>query len=151
MKKFLPKSAKNPQGFTLVELLVVVSIIAILAVVGLTVFGSVQKNARDVRRQSDIEAIAKAMETNYSETTGRYVNLAASMFSGGVIPTDPLSGSSNCGARPCKYCSRSAAGECLVGDPTVGAAVPAAGTLYYVCTNLETTATPTFYCRSNQR
>ena len=50
MKKFLPKLKTNPLGFTLVELLVVVAIIAVLSVIGITIFTGVQKNARDARR-----------------------------------------------------------------------------------------------------
>ncbi len=49
------------KGFTLVELLVVISIIAILSVIGITIFSGVQKNARDAQRKGDINAIAKAM------------------------------------------------------------------------------------------
>ena len=56
----MPKSA--PKGFSLVELLVVISIIAILSVIGITVFTGVQKGARDARRRGDIHAIAQALE-----------------------------------------------------------------------------------------
>ena len=93
MKKFLPKSASNPSGFTLVELLVVVSIIAILAVIGLTIFTGLQKNARDAKRRADVEAISKALETAYNNSTAQYPIVTVAMFSSGVIPTDPLGGS----------------------------------------------------------
>ena len=147
MKKFLPKSVKNPQGFTLVELLIVVSIIAILAVIGLIVFGNFQKGARDARRKADIDSIATAMEANYVEATSQYTALAASMFSGGVIPKDPLNGTTNCAGIDCDYCSLTAAGDCD-GNSEVGAGNPAAGVSYVVCTNLEATGR---FCRSSQR
>lgn len=56
------KKQNKSNGFTLIELLVVISIIAILSVIGMAVFSSVQKSARDARRRMDIEAIAKAFE-----------------------------------------------------------------------------------------
>ncbi len=87
MKRFLPKSAKNPKGFTLVELLVVVSIIAILSVIGVTVFTGIQKGARDTKRKGDVEAMAKALESNFTSTYPTTV--AATYFTSGLVPTDP--------------------------------------------------------------
>ena len=55
---------KYSQGFTIVELLVVVAIIAVLSVIGITIFTGVQKGARDSTRRADVNAIAKAMEAN---------------------------------------------------------------------------------------
>lgn len=89
MKKLLPKSVSNNSGFTLVELLVVITIIAILAVIGITAFAGAQKTARDGRRRSDIDSIAKAMETRYDSVAGTYPALAASFFASNAIPTDP--------------------------------------------------------------
>ena len=140
MKKFLPRSVKNPQGFTLVELLVVISIIAILSVIGITIFTGVQKNARDVKRKGDIEAISKALEVAYnSASVAPYPALTATMFASGAIPTD----------------SQTAAA--YSGIPTV------AGVTYMVCATLENptgnatsnsgaglgTTTGGFYCRKN--
>lgn len=88
MNKFLPKTSNTPKGFTLVELLVVVSIIAILAVVGMTIFTGVQSRARNARRQSDIQAIAKALEANKTPGTTVYPAIAATWFAGGVVPTE---------------------------------------------------------------
>lgn len=61
------------RGFTFVELLMVITIIAVLAGVIITVFnpiGQMQK-AQDVRRKSDLEAIQKSLELYYQDT-GRY-------------------------------------------------------------------------------
>ncbi len=60
-------------GFTLIELMVAISIIAILAAVGLVVYGSAQKTARISKRVQDILAIKTALET-YKAATGYYPN-----------------------------------------------------------------------------
>ncbi len=137
MKKLLPKSINNPKGFTLVELLVVISIIAILSVIGITLFGGVQKNARDAKRRGDINAIASAMEANYNSTTGQYTALAANMFSSSTgVPIDPV----NTNVIPnsfcpgvCKYCviqgtTAQTGAACAIAITAVaGVGVPAGG------------------------
>ena len=55
---------KKDLGFTLVELLVVISIIAILATVGIASFNVAQQSARDGRARSDVTNIAKSIETS---------------------------------------------------------------------------------------
>lgn len=81
------------RGFTLVELMVVITIIAILSVVGVTVFSGVQKSARDTKRRVDIDAIAKALEVN-KNPDGKYEPLKDEFFASGKLPIDPI-GSSN--------------------------------------------------------
>lgn len=54
-------------GFTLVELLVVISILAILSTVSLVVFTSTQQNARDTKRQSDLKLIQSALEQYHTD------------------------------------------------------------------------------------
>ncbi len=56
------------KGFTLIELLVVVAIIGILAAIAIPVFLSQRNSARDASVKSDINGIAKVMETLYVET-----------------------------------------------------------------------------------
>lgn len=91
MKKFLPKTKNNTEGFTLVELLVVISIIAILSVVGITIFSSTQKTARDAKRKADIESISKVLEVNYNSSTGAYpTTLDCTKFASGGCPQDPV-------------------------------------------------------------
>lgn len=53
------------KGSTLVELLIAVTIIAILTVIGLTAYSSVQKSARDTRRKDDLHSIKVALELYY--------------------------------------------------------------------------------------
>ena len=77
-------------GFTLVELLVVVSIIAILSVIGVAVFTNTQRTARDARRTGDIDAYSNAAEVKYNASTGVYTAPGDSDFSSGAIPKDPI-------------------------------------------------------------
>lgn len=51
------------RGFTLVELLVVIAILAILSTLGVTNFQSARIKARDLARKSDLQTIAKSLET----------------------------------------------------------------------------------------
>jgi prepilin-type N-terminal cleavage/methylation domain-containing protein len=88
MNKYLPKSLKNPQGFTLVELMVAIAILAILSVAGLIIYTGAQKNARDARRREDVAAISTALETNKDTSSTSYLALADTQFASGSIPTD---------------------------------------------------------------
>lgn len=99
-------------GFTLIELLVTITIIGILASVGLVVYSSTQKSARISKRLQDLQAIQSAVET-YKAATGTYPKVAAANVCVGAgtglaaaspaftpnymqtLPGDP-SGSSNC-------------------------------------------------------
>ena len=58
-------------GFTIVEMLVVITVIAILAAVVTVGYGSVQENARDQARISDLEQIRLALNL-YKQDLGRY-------------------------------------------------------------------------------
>lgn len=75
------------KGFTIIEILVAVSIIAILATIGVSVFQSAQGRSRDARRVSDLNTISKVLEVN--KTSAGYQPLTSSQFSGDVIPQDP--------------------------------------------------------------
>ncbi len=68
---------KTGGGFTLVELLVVITIIGILATVALVSLNSARVKARDAKRLGDVRQIALALEFCYNEI-GKY--LPASTF-----------------------------------------------------------------------
>jgi type IV pilus assembly protein PilE len=59
-------------GFTLFELLVSISIIAILVAVATASFSSAQRKARDAKRIQDIEAVRKAAEQYYMLSNANY-------------------------------------------------------------------------------
>lgn len=63
MQKFL----KKQRGFTLIELLVVIAIMGVLAAVGLGAYMSAQTKARDAKRKSDLQSIARALELYYND------------------------------------------------------------------------------------
>lgn len=102
---------RHKKGFTLVELLIVISIIAVLSVVGLVSYTNFLKNSRDAKRQSDIKFIQSALEQYFadqkyyplSNTTATCVNgtfkISCPLKSpGGTrvylnnIPGDPING-----------------------------------------------------------
>ncbi|MBI2017851.1 type II secretion system protein [Candidatus Daviesbacteria bacterium] len=147
MKRLLPKSINNPAGFTLVELLVVITIIAILSVIGMAVFTNVQKNARDARRRSDIDAIANALEVNKTATA--YVALATTHFSDGVIPQDPLNvaycANTTVDGQPGNITARDCSAPTGWGE--AGTTNPPTGTAWKICAYLENPVSA--YCRVN--
>src|SRR3989338_3437078 len=79
----------NKKGFTLVELMVAISIVAILAVVGLVVYGNVQATARNSQREQSLQAITTALESNKPPGSTIYPQILDTQFSGGTVPTDP--------------------------------------------------------------
>lgn len=81
---------KTRRGFTLLELLVVISIIAILITISTVSFTTAQKKGRNSRRRSDMRAVQNAFEQYYS-MNGGYTNSCAAMAStlGAGLPSDP--------------------------------------------------------------
>jgi prepilin-type N-terminal cleavage/methylation domain-containing protein len=67
------------RGFTMIELLVTVTMIAVLTVIGVVSYSSVNKRSRDAKRKSDLEQLRSAMEmfrsdyNYYPGTTGAWV------------------------------------------------------------------------------
>jgi len=62
-------SAKK--GFTLMEILVAIAIIAILTAIGIVSYTSINRNARNAKRTSDIEQVRSALEL-YRAEIGHY-------------------------------------------------------------------------------
>jgi general secretion pathway protein G len=123
------------KGFTLLELLVVISIIALLIAMGITSFTTVQKKARDSKRKSDVKEIQQALEQYYSvcgykyptPTTTYYTNINCSSPAISIMPTVPFDPRAT--PYSCSSCT---------------------STTYTVCAALEA-ETPNTFCISNQQ
>lgn len=85
----LPTSTSSNKGFTLVEILVAITIVAVLAAVGIVIFGGVQSKARDSRRSQDLEAIVNALEGKRQAGSIYYAALIDGDFASGSVPVDP--------------------------------------------------------------
>lgn len=57
--------AQKQKGFTIVELLIVIVVIAILAAISIVAYNGIQERARDSQRVQDVKTIAKALEIYY--------------------------------------------------------------------------------------
>lgn len=62
-------------GFTLVELLVVITIIGILTAMGMVAYTNVTSKAKDAKKRADINAIANAYELKYDAKKQVYPKL----------------------------------------------------------------------------
>ena len=88
---FSPPVTDHPSpstGFTLLELLVVISIIAILITIGITSFSTAQKKGRDSKRKTDLREVQQALESYYS-VCGFMYPTPNSFYSGGIICASP--------------------------------------------------------------
>jgi len=60
-------ASRNRYGFTIVELLIVIVVIAILAAISVVAYSGIQQRARNAQRIQDVKTIAKAIELYYAE------------------------------------------------------------------------------------
>lgn len=144
--KFLSK-----RGFTLIELMVVVAIIAILATMGMFAYRRSMQNARDTQRISDMKAFQAAMEQSFSNN-GAYPAatncnaVAVDFFRENRRPTNPGGGAAfnyTCSSTTAAYC------YCAPLEITPSAKGNATGRTNQTCN--WATASQTHYCVSNQQ
>lgn len=91
------------KGFTLIEILVAVTIIAVLVSIGVVSYASVNKRSRDAKRKGDVEQLRSALEM-YRADIGSYPNTGSGSWTDAsglsatlvtpylpAIPSDPKS------------------------------------------------------------
>lgn len=100
---------QRSKAFTLLELLVVISIIGILIALGIVAFSTAQQKSRDARRRGDIKAMQQGFEQYYADNSASYGTCSTmrgnnDIFPGGA-PTDPKSSNDyDCGVGGGGYC-----------------------------------------------
>lgn len=114
--------SKRWAGFTLIEVLVAATIVALLVAIGVVSFTSVNKRSRDAKRRGDIEQLRSALEM-YRADNGYYPNTGSGSYANvsdlsdklvtlgymPAMPTDPTTGAvyrykaTNPSAAPVQY------------------------------------------------
>lgn len=67
-----PFKKNRRKGFTLIELMVTISIIAILSTVGYVTYSNAQSTARDARRRQDLRSMISALELYYQQNNNQF-------------------------------------------------------------------------------
>lgn len=87
---------KIKKAFTLIEILVVVTIIGLITSIAVVSYTSINKNSRDARRKADLEQIRAALEM-YRSNNNSYPDALDTLTTLPVyiqsVPTDPKSAS----------------------------------------------------------
>lgn len=79
----MKKSQSHQQGFTLIELMITISVIAMISAVIFTTLATVRGKARDSKRKADMAQLQKALELYYN------TNNAYPSTGGGPLNGDP--------------------------------------------------------------
>jgi len=134
---------KNKKGFTLIELMVAVTIIVLLSAVGMVSYRAANKKARDNKRRSSLEQVRAALEMYRSDNDqypegNSFDAMVSTLVTNNYLsetPTDPRTGysfyytSDGYTYRLCALFEADTSGTCD-GNPFCGA-----GTCNYQVTN----------------
>ncbi|MFA6005036.1 MAG: type II secretion system protein [Patescibacteria group bacterium] len=97
----------SKKGFSLLELLVVIGIIAVLLAIGAASYSSIQRKSRDAKRRGDLKTLQQSMEQYYAVCGNLYPTVfpgtgvntaivcaasALTILPTGQIPFDPKDG-----------------------------------------------------------
>lgn len=97
----------NMRGFTLIELMISITIIALLSSGALVAFNSARENARDAKRSSQVEQLSLALET-YRQTIGAYPSGLSALAPTYIaeVPNDPSGNAYSYGNATCNGVNR---------------------------------------------
>lgn len=88
MLQLFRKRLSNRKGFTLVELLVVISIIGILSAIAIPKFTDATKTARGAKIQADLRTIDSAIQIYYA-SAGSYPAAVLTLVTSNLLATVP--------------------------------------------------------------
>lgn len=96
----MTRQKKYRSGFSLIELLVVATIIIVLTTIGLVSFQSAGRNSRDSKRKADMETVRQALVLRRADVgsypTGSYTAVTGQLITDDYLtdpaPTDPKGG-----------------------------------------------------------
>ena len=102
------------QGFTIVELLIVIVVIGILALLVITTYSGIQAKARNAKRQNDIQALQVQLEAFFQQNG--YYPSRTDMNSASWLTANMKSLDTNALIDPSSTCNPATTG-CLVASP----------------------------------
>ena len=106
---------KRSQGFTIVELLIVIVVIGILALLVITTYSGIQAKARNAKRQSDMQALQTQLEAFYQQNG--YYPSRTDMNTASWLAANMKNLDTNALVDPSSSCTPATTG-CLVATPT---------------------------------
>ena len=101
------KKNKKRKAFSFIELIVVITIIAVLSLAAIVSYGPIQKKSRDSRRVADLQKISMALEmarqigTTYPSEANLNTVLVPNYIQ--LFPKDPKTNSDYVYSRPTNY------------------------------------------------
>ncbi len=146
---------KNKKGFTLIEVLVVVSIIGLLSAVILVGLGGFRTKSRNTRRITDLKSIQNGLELYYNKNN-QYPDDYEAVINAGLgitkLPKDPSSAGkylySVCGTEKQAYVLGATLEDAAASDPVFKDSDQQVFNLRPECSPFSGGCTPPNYCVS---